>query len=638
MKKKLLSFFLLINFYNIFSQTSIGGCDYKEANVWCFGYNSTLDFNSGNPVPVSGSAMKAEEAASSICDKSGNLLMYCDGQKIYNKSHQIMQNGSYLFGHVSSSMGALIVPMPGSDSLYYVFTTDAQLLGQNISYGPYVVTNFPSGAISYNIIDITQNGGLGAVILKNQVLTTNSTEKLVGVKHSNGTDIWIVTHEYGTNKFHSNLLTCNGLDTVPVISTTGFVHIDTDPQHPCTMGMMMISPDGKKMALNSRYLGTQLGDFNTTTGIISNMTSINPSSLYVAQGLTFSNDSKKLYTTAIESSNFNGIYQYNISLSSTAAITASVVKLPTNNASVYTGMQLAPNGKIYIAELNGTSVHVINNPNILGASCNLSLNTVSLGGSTSRFTMPNFLVDFMAPKKATKIQGNTILCGTGTYYIKNNCGLGDSISWILNGSSNIVATSASSITLSTVSPGMDTLISFQQDTCGVLMDTLIIQTVNFTPVFLGNDTTISGSINLTLNAGAGYTSYLWSTNATTQTINITAPGMYWVEVTSGPCSSKDTIIITAGTENINDIYAQSVTVNVFPNPLKEFTVFKVNSTENNFNYSIELIDVLGHTVKKIENIQKNEYQLFKSDLQNGIYFYKISSNQKTVFVGKLIVN
>ncbi|MEP7169198.1 MAG: hypothetical protein ABI855_07480, partial [Bacteroidota bacterium] len=59
---------------------------------------------------------------------------------------------------------------------------------------------------------------------------------------------------------------------------------------------------------------------------------------------------------------------------------------------------------------------------------------------------------------------------------------------------------------------------------------------------LGNDTTICGGNNLILNAGAGFTSYLWSTSATTQTISVTQTGTYTVFVTDvNSCSNVDSI-------------------------------------------------------------------------------------------------
>ncbi len=61
---------------------------------------------------------------------------------------------------------------------------------------------------------------------------------------------------------------------------------------------------------------------------------------------------------------------------------------------------------------------------------------------------------------------------------------------------------------------------------------------------IGNDTAICGPVNLNLNAGSA-NSYTWSTGATSQTINITNVGTYWVTVNSATCPATDTINITA---------------------------------------------------------------------------------------------
>jgi len=63
-------------------------------------------------------------------------------------------------------------------------------------------------------------------------------------------------------------------------------------------------------------------------------------------------------------------------------------------------------------------------------------------------------------------------------------------------------------------------------------------------VHLGNDTTLCSPGNLTLNAGNAGATYLWSTGANTQTINVTTTGNYWVVVSFGNCSGADTISVT----------------------------------------------------------------------------------------------
>ena len=89
MKKILI---LTILFYStfVFSQ--------KEANIWYFGENAGLDFNSGTPVALTDGQLNTGEGCASISDSSGNLLFYTDGVTVYNKNHANMQgHPNYFF-------------------------------------------------------------------------------------------------------------------------------------------------------------------------------------------------------------------------------------------------------------------------------------------------------------------------------------------------------------------------------------------------------------------------------------------------------------------------------------------------------------------------------------------------------------
>ncbi|MCX6249136.1 MAG: SBBP repeat-containing protein, partial [Bacteroidetes bacterium] len=68
--------------------------------------------------------------------------------------------------------------------------------------------------------------------------------------------------------------------------------------------------------------------------------------------------------------------------------------------------------------------------------------------------------------------------------------------------------------------------------------------VNPPTVYLGADDSICAGGSKILNAGPGYSSYHWSTGATTQSITINAPGTYWVEAMKWGCTATDTIHIT----------------------------------------------------------------------------------------------
>ena len=174
------------------------GLAQNEGNIWYFGINAGIDFNSGTPVALNDGAINTTEGCATICDTDGNLLFYTEGVKIWNKNHQIMPNGNGLMGGNSSTQSAIIVKQPNSDHLYYVFTV-AQAVG--------------SSGMRYSIVDMNLNGGLGDVTAtKNIPIVTPTSEKVTSITHQNGDDFWIVTHLFNSNTFHSYLLTSSGFN------------------------------------------------------------------------------------------------------------------------------------------------------------------------------------------------------------------------------------------------------------------------------------------------------------------------------------------------------------------------------------------------------------------------------------------
>ncbi|MGA2823651.1 MAG: hypothetical protein ABSE72_09010, partial [Bacteroidales bacterium] len=60
-------------------------------------------------------------------------------------------------------------------------------------------------------------------------------------------------------------------------------------------------------------------------------------------------------------------------------------------------------------------------------------------------------------------------------------------------------------------------------------------------VNLGPDRSICPGTSTTLDAGPGYTTYLWSTSATSRTITVSTAGTYWVIVTQTGCTASDSL-------------------------------------------------------------------------------------------------
>jgi len=84
-------------------------------------------------------------------------------------------------------------------------------------------------------------------------------------------------------------------------------------------------------------------------------------------------------------------------------------------------------------------------------------------------------------------------------------------------------------------------------------------------IYLGNDTIIESGTDITLDAGSGYSTYLWNTGETSQTMQVSSTGNYWVTVTDGNgCESSDTLQVLV-TVNVQP-YVLSEGVLIYPNP------------------------------------------------------------------------
>ncbi len=328
-----------------------------EYDIWYFGQGFGLDFRGGAPVIATGSAIWTAEGSAGICDRlSGALLFYTDGASVYDRLHARMPNGFNLNGHISSTQSAVVVPMPGDTTRYYIFTTDQE------GYAA------PNRGTAYSIVDMTRNAGRGDVTVKNVAMRTPTAEKLIAVPHSNGTDTWVIVHGLGGNSFYAYLVDNVGVAAAPVISSVGASQ--TSPPGPTiwTVGYLKSSPSGRRLASACEGPGlVELFDFNPCSGVVSNAIQLDNTPLNAPYGITFSPDNARLYVAANRK-----LVQYDLSRYDSASIVASRVQLndPANPAGAEIGgaMQIGPDGKIYTA--NSNWVGVINSPNALGQSCN----------------------------------------------------------------------------------------------------------------------------------------------------------------------------------------------------------------------------------------------------------------------------
>jgi hypothetical protein len=95
----------------------------QRFNVWYFGNKAGIDFNEQPPVALDNSIMNAPEGCAIVCDRNGDVIFYTDGDKVFDKTDTEIDAG--IGGDPLASQSSIIVPVPGDETLYYIFTTQA---------------------------------------------------------------------------------------------------------------------------------------------------------------------------------------------------------------------------------------------------------------------------------------------------------------------------------------------------------------------------------------------------------------------------------------------------------------------------------------------------------------------------------
>jgi len=370
--------------------------DEKFINTWYFGYRAGLDFNQATdsipPKVLTDGRMVAPAGSGVMSDGTGNLLFYSNGDTVWSRNHSIMPNGTGLGGNRLGTDGPLAIKFPGSPATpggptrYLLFTQDAQ--------------GGPKG-LSYSEINIPV-GGQGEVVIgtKNTPLAAGTAEKMTGVLHKNGCDVWIIVHGWGSatsgpdnrgDSFLAYRVTPAGVQPTPVISTIGALHAPSaSPQG--YRGQIKVSPDGQQLAV-ARFSTTtadstssvELFAFDAATGQVSNRRVID-SGAGGYYGVEFSPSRSRLYATVTSPPQ---LLQFDLSATN---IPASKVNIPLKQDTLVSlgSMQAAPDGKIYVARNNQPAIGFLAYPDSLGAKAAYAGDSLQLGGRLGGLGLPNF--------------------------------------------------------------------------------------------------------------------------------------------------------------------------------------------------------------------------------------------------------
>lgn len=517
----------------------------QRANIWHFGQQAGIDFNVPfyNPSlpaqPIQG-PVSAPEGVATISDRNGQMILSTDGQFVYDRTGA--QLPEQIGGNPNATQSALIIPFPGDETLYYIFTTQA--------------TEDGTYELRYSIFDLklNTNGGLvdldtsTPVVDASILLHTRTTERLTGNNN------WLITHDYGTNCFRSFPITQNGIGS-PVVSCAGSDHSLTIEEN--AEGYMELGPQNMlAVPLSNPGVSNviEIFDFVDSTGVVTNFRTVDvgsPEPDSQVYGIEFSGS--KLFAT-LKGSTSHIVEMFFDSLAMPHVITQSPI--PSVNQQLG-AIQTGPDGQVYVAVDGHTFLGTIQVNGDTTLNSTFTLDGFALfGGTTSTLGLPNFIQNLGNPAQGPGLTATGFCVNSPTDFTATgkdpsidefDWNFGDGTGWVPNGGPQVSHTYTA--------PGTYLANVIIRNKCETPVDTLT-QLVTVTappanPTFLQpGDFPVLCAGPLTLEATPATNpslpnlDFAWTTGETTRTITIDQQAIYGVTITDTlGCSSSGQLLI-----------------------------------------------------------------------------------------------
>ncbi|MCJ8288631.1 MAG: T9SS type A sorting domain-containing protein [Crocinitomicaceae bacterium] len=621
---------------------------------WYFGEYGAIDFSSGIPIAqntavINNTISLAHESAVSESDPvTGQLVYYSDGMSVWNGNHVLINPGAPLDGTQSTSQ-IISVPNPETPGQYYLIIPTLTTL---------------SGPPQFALLDMSGGGSIlttGYLDLPTGI--SNTSEAVTAIPHCNGIDYWIIFHgDFADRNFYVYRLSSLGFSNSDFTSATPNIYTNNGSPFflGSDIGHLKSSTSGNHLALTSYDFSAPFGqagiatyDFNNITGEVSNETLLHLSPHYSCS-FAPTNDNI-LYATDAN----DRVLQYDL-------IGGGITELAPQNSAE--GMQLAPDGKIYLSKYLSSTLKSIEDPDNLSTpmynsnAVNMALINSSMKG--------NGLIDLMDAIKPTPIEANFSIAYqsncTDIEFETDNCWETYQINWDFGDNMTCSGNLNDPITCSNTTGNFRNPVhTFSTGTYIVTLTITfgtIVTTVSHQVTINTTGSPINGLFNVctgeTIEYSTPYDSlytYDWtitggtfpggSTNASGALIsaNWLSSGIGTITLTTSniqvpTCSSTVTedVLIEVCYAGSLEIEPSEINVLVYPNPSVETLTIELLATTNTFDQTtIQLFDLTGKLIFT-HTFTKNKATINTENYSSGIYLLNITSpfgstNRRVIF-------
>jgi len=156
---------------------------------------------------------------------------------------------------------------------------------------------------------------------------------------------------------------------------------------------------------------------------------------------------------------------------------------------------------------------------------------------------------------------------------------------------------------------------------------------NPTTITAGNSSTITASVS----GGTPPYSYFWCTGSTLNPIVVS-----WASTSSccvtvidaNGCMDTSCVTVHVNPTSVQDFSNDKLFL-ISPNPFSSQTVLQTDNFFHNATLTVD--NCFGQTVKQIKNISGQTVTLFRDNLPSGLYFIRLTQDDKTLATDKLVI-
>lgn len=534
---KLFLFLLLMNIASpLYAQ--------HEKDNWYFGLKGGIKFVNGVATPDQNSNLKNYPSSCISDKKTGELLFYTDGKKVWNKNHAIMDGGDSIVAYKSKyySGVSIITPYPGDKYKYYIFTG---------------LTADKPNRLCYAVVDMNLNNGLGKIISQDNFIYNLSIGygNIAAVTNTCGNNIWIISGNgcIGADSFYCFRVGLSGVNKNPVITII--------PNSQTKKSTLIIKTNKQGDALgiisNASFYGEALAySFDNLSGVVSNRIKLANNFTKYSPSPTcteFSPDGSKLYVgyqilgPMRDTIPGSCIMQY-------SGTSYSNMKPAVNDYKKHVFLDLlrGPDDKIYIGKRNDENrtstdtIDIIEKPNEPAIACGYKENILNIPGNGFGQRFPLF-ANTSLPIISTSIEGistneicihDTVKC-----FISDDTKV-DSIFWDFGDTKSTDTSTRLTAEYNYRDTGYKT-ITARWYACGQ-QSTITKKIYVYPPpaIDLGADKFFCNKSSITIKPSGNFKGIEWNTGDKSDTLSISKTGTYWVKTGIANCKVFDTIKIT----------------------------------------------------------------------------------------------